>query len=53
MVWAPLQRWSRVGEKALRFAYTLSQDLFVLHIQREEEDQRDRQGDLMSVWEVH
>jgi len=49
----PLQRWSRVGEKALRFAYTLSQELFVLHIQREEEDQRDREDDLMSVWDEY
>jgi len=49
----PLQRWSRVGEKALRFAYTLSQDLSVLHIRREDEDQRDREDDLMSAWEEY
>ncbi|HEV2731180.1 MAG TPA: APC family permease, partial [Terriglobales bacterium] len=49
----PLQRWSRVGEKALRFAYTLSQDVFVLHIQRENGDQRDKEDDLASVWDQY
>ena len=50
----PLQRWSRVAEKVLRFAYTLSQDLFVLHIGREGEDQRNsEEDDLMTVWDQY
>jgi hypothetical protein len=28
----PLQRWNKVSEKALRFAYTFSRDLVVVHI---------------------
>jgi hypothetical protein len=46
----PLQRWSRVAEKALRFAYTLSQDLFVLHIAPEGEDENRNKNELLSVW---
>ena len=49
----PLQRWSRVAEKALRFAYTFSQDVFVLHIQRENGDQRAREDALTSVWDQY
>ncbi|HKW15977.1 MAG TPA: APC family permease [Terriglobales bacterium] len=36
VVVVPLQNWSKVGEKALRFAYTLSQELIVLHVVPEE-----------------
>lgn len=36
IVVVPLQNWSKVGEKALRFAYTLSQELIVLHVVPEE-----------------
>lgn len=38
----PLQRWSKVGEKALRFAYTLSYEVLVLHIlpENENDDQK-------------
>lgn len=46
----PLQRWSRVAEKALRFAYTLSQDLFVLHIAPEGEDETPNKNELLRVW---
>jgi amino acid transporter len=46
----PLQRWSRVAEKALRFAYTLSQDLFVLHIAPEGEDETGDKNELLRVW---
>lgn len=46
----PLQRWSRVAEKALRFAYTVSQDVLVLHIVPEEEQGQHDEDDLTSVW---
>jgi hypothetical protein len=34
----PVERWSRVTEKALRFAYTLSREVIVLHIVPEDDD---------------
>ncbi|MBV8051398.1 MAG: APC family permease, partial [Acidobacteriaceae bacterium] len=37
LVVLPLQRWSKVAEKALRFAYTLSQELVVVHIAPEDD----------------
>jgi hypothetical protein len=46
----PLQRWSRVAEKALRFAYTLSRDVVVLHIAPEDERGEHTKNDLTSVW---
>jgi len=52
MVVVPIQRWSRVAEKALRFAYALSQDILVLHITvnplAESHTQMD--GDLVHEW---
>jgi amino acid transporter len=32
LVVVPMQSWSRVAEKALQLAYTLSQNVFVLHV---------------------
>ncbi len=52
----PLQRWSRVAEKALRFAYTLSQDVSVLHIVPEGEQgehNNDNNDELTSVWDEY
>jgi hypothetical protein len=49
----PLQRWSRVAEKALRFAYTLSREVLVLHIVPEGEDKEHREDDLVSVWDEY
>jgi hypothetical protein len=34
----PLQRWDKVSEKALQFAYTLSRDLVVVHIAPKDQD---------------
>jgi amino acid transporter len=31
----PLDRWSRVGEKALRYAWTLSKEIHIVHIRSE------------------
>jgi amino acid transporter len=47
----PLQRWSRVAEKALRFAYTLSREVVVLHIAPENKDAALHQDDLEGVWD--
>ncbi len=35
----PMDRWSRVAQKALRFAYSISQDIWVLHVATEDEGQ--------------
>jgi len=47
----PLQRWSRVAEKALRFAYTLSREVIVLHIVPEGDEQP--KDALTSVWDEY
>jgi hypothetical protein len=49
----PLQRWSRVAEKALRFAYTLSREVLVLHIVPEGEDKEHSNDNLMSAWDEY
>lgn len=49
----PLQRWSRVAEKALRFAYTLSRDLRVLHIQGEGQPNQQAADTLINSWEQY
>jgi amino acid transporter len=47
----PLQRWDKVSEKALRFAYTLSRDLLVVHITPKGQDGTPFTDDLIGVWE--
>jgi amino acid transporter len=47
----PLQRWSRVGEKALRFAYTISREVVALHVAPESERGEHTREDLESIWE--
>lgn len=47
----PLQRWSRVGEKALRFAYTLSREVMAVHVAPEEEQGEHMKEDLEAIWE--
>jgi hypothetical protein len=49
----PLQRWSRVAEKALRFAYTLSREVLVLHIVPEDDDKEHSKDDLVSIWDEY
>jgi amino acid transporter len=49
MVVLPMERWSRVGEKALRFAYSISHDIRVVHIVTEE-NQSPGRFDLRTVW---
>jgi amino acid transporter len=49
----PLQSWSKVAEKALRFAYTLSRDLIVVHIVTEEEAKEHTTDDLLAGWHEH
>ncbi len=50
LVVLPLQHWSKVAEKALRFAYTLSREVMVLHIAPEDEHGERDKGELISVW---
>jgi amino acid transporter len=47
----PLQRWDRVSEKALRFAYTLSRDLVVVHITPTDQEGTPFTDELIHVWE--
>jgi amino acid transporter len=47
----PLQRWDKVSEKALQFAYTLSQDLIVVHIAPMHQDGTPFTDELIRVWE--
>ncbi|MGC2742245.1 MAG: APC family permease [Candidatus Angelobacter sp.] len=49
----PLQRWSRVAEQALRFAYTLSRDLRVLHIQGEGQPNQQAADALINSWDQY
>jgi amino acid transporter len=50
IVVVPTQRWSRVTEKALRFAYTLSEEVRVVHIAPETEKGDEVTDELLSVW---
>jgi hypothetical protein len=47
----PLQRWSRVGEKALRFAYTMSRDVLGVHVAPESDLGQHAKEDLEAIWE--
>jgi amino acid transporter len=49
----PLQCWSKVAEKGLRFAYTLSRELVVLHIAPEDEQNTRSKDELVSVWDEY
>jgi hypothetical protein len=53
LVVLPLQSWSKVGEKALRFAYTMSQDVLVLHIAPEDEAGAQSKDELTDVWDKY
>ena len=46
----PLHHWSRVDEKALRFAYTLSNEVHALHVAPEEEPGEQTKDELLAVW---
>ncbi len=45
----PMERWSRVAEKALRFAYSIARDIRVVHIVTEENEKAGR-FDLRTIW---
>lgn len=51
LVVLPLQRWSKLAEKALRLGYVLSPDLVVLHIATEDQQQDPGKDDLMNLWD--
>jgi amino acid transporter len=50
LVVLPIQRWSRVAENALRFAYTISDDIWALHIVNDGEKGDEGKDELMKVW---
>jgi amino acid transporter len=50
LVVLPLQRWSKVADKALRFAYTLSRDLLVVHIAPEDDSASKTTDELLGGW---
>jgi hypothetical protein len=45
----PMERWSRVAEKGLRFAYSVARDIRVVHIVTEENEKAGR-FDLRTIW---
>jgi hypothetical protein len=49
LVVVPMERWSRLAEKALRFAYAISRDIWVLHIVTDEKEQPGT-SDLRTMW---
>lgn len=51
IVVVPLQGWSKVEEKALRFAYTLSQEVLVLHIAPQDDHGAKTSDELAGIWE--
>jgi len=53
IVVVPVERWSRVTEKALRFAYTLSKEIQVLHIVPEDEEGKHEKDALTNQWEEY
>lgn len=51
LVVVPLQRWSRVADQALRFAYTLSEDISVVHIAPDEQDKKaNGKDEITTAW---
>jgi len=50
VVVVPMQSWSRVAEKALQLAYTVSQSVLVLHIRSEYESDTQADSALMQEW---
>ena len=49
LIVVPMECWSRVAEKALRLAYSISHDIRVVHIVTEENENSGR-SDLRTVW---
>jgi amino acid transporter len=49
LVVVPMERWGRLAEKALRFAYAISRDIWVLHIVTDEKEQPGT-SDLRTMW---
>ena len=50
LVVLPIERWSRVAEKALRFAYSISDDIWTIHIIGTEEKADESQDGLLKFW---
>lgn len=52
LVVVPMERWSRVGQKALRFAYSISEDIRIVHIVTEEEE-KPGPSNVRSMWDEY
>ena len=54
LVVLPMDRWSRVSEKAVRFALMLSRDIHALHIdthsEEEEREEKEAGGQFRAIW---
>lgn len=53
LVVMPLERWSRIAEKALRLAYTLSPEVLVLHIVPENKQEAHHDDELTGIWDEY
>ena len=53
IVAVPLRRWSKVEEKAFRFAYRLSQEVLVLHVVPLDEHGAQTKDELSGIWEQY
>jgi len=52
LVVLPMDHWSRLSEKALRFAYSISQEICVLHIVTGENEKTDK-SELPALWDEY
>lgn len=49
----PLDRWSRISEKGMRFALMLSSDIQAVHVHTgDDQDIKDQDDELMPVWQT-
>jgi hypothetical protein len=52
IVLLPIDRWSRISEKGLRFALMLSQDIRAIHVHTgDDQDVQDKDDELTPVWQ--
>jgi amino acid transporter len=52
IVLIPMDRWSRISEKGLRFALMLSQDIRAIHVHTgDDQDIEDKEDELTPIWQ--
>jgi hypothetical protein len=48
----PMERWSRISEKGMRFALMLSQDIRAIHVHTgDDQDVEDKDDELTPIWQ--